>query len=316
MGQNLIPRPIKVEPQFHQRVWGGARLQPGSDAIGEAWVIYEGNRVLTPPWEGETLADLAADLGEWLLGSASVARTGDRFPLLIKLLDANDWLSVQVHPDDEGARRLEGATHFGKTEAWHILDAAPDAEIIFGLTPGTTADEFAAAVREGRTLEVIHRVPVRAGDTCYIPAGTVHALGPGLLLYEVQQTSDITYRVYDWDRPASAGRTLHIAQALDVVTPESGARHDNFQPDADNVAQLVGCEHFVLERHHITGGVSVNVDGRSCHAVTVIDGEVTVGIGGHSSDLAHFESAIVPAAAKEYRITTDQTATVLIARTC
>lgn len=316
MSSDVVPRPIKLEPQFHQRVWGGTRLQPGSEAIGEAWVIFEGNRVLTPPWEGETLADLATELGEWLLGSASVARTGSRFPLLIKLLDANDWLSVQVHPNDEQARRLEGEEHFGKTEAWHILDAAPDAEIIFGLTPGTGADEFAAAVSERRTLEVIRRVPAQAGDTYFIPAGTVHALGPGLLLYEVQQTSDITYRVYDWDRPASEGRALHISQALEVVTPESGARHNPLGSVTEAVTQLVDSEHFVLERRHIAGGNEVvATDGRSFQAVTVIAGDASVSTGDHSTDLKRFESVVIPAAAREYRISANEPATILIART-
>jgi mannose-6-phosphate isomerase len=316
MSQGIEPRPIKLEPQFHQRVWGGARLQPGVESIGEAWVIYEGNRVLTSPWEGKTLADLAAEMGEWLLGSASVDRTGSRFPLLIKLLDANDWLSVQVHPNDEQARNLEGDEHFGKTEAWHILDAAPDAEIIFGLTPGVGAAEFAAAVGEGRTLETIHRVSTTAGDTYFIPAGTVHALGPGLLLYEVQQTSDITYRVYDWDRPASEGRALHIAQALEVVTPESGARHHRLPSATAAVTQLVDSEHFILERRHVAAEPeAVTMDGRSFHAVTVIDGQATVSTGGHDADLGHFESVVIPAASGEYRILANEPATILVART-
>jgi mannose-6-phosphate isomerase len=143
-----------------------------------------------------------------------------RFPLLVKLLDCADWLSVQVHPNDEQAADLVGTGQYGKTEAWHFLEVEPGTSILAGVKPGTTPAALAAAIRTGRILEVAQRLEVRPGETYLIPAGTLHALGPGLLLYEVQQASDTTYRVYDWDRrPGRAG--LHIEESVAVTSPQS-----------------------------------------------------------------------------------------------
>ncbi len=127
------------------------------------------------------------------MGANTVAHTGTRFPLLIKILDCAQWLSLQVHPDDEAAERLEGPGYFGKTEAWHVLDAAPGAQLIAGMRPDTTAEALAAAIRDGTILDFVQYQDVRAGDTVFMPARTIHTLGPGLLIYEVQQTSDLTY---------------------------------------------------------------------------------------------------------------------------
>jgi mannose-6-phosphate isomerase len=139
--------------------------------------------------------------------------------LLVKLLDPAAWLSVQVHPNDEQARRMVGPREFGKTEAWYFLAAEVGAQIMVGVRPGVDGARLAAAIREGRILEVAHQVAVHDGDAILIPAGTLHALGPGLLLYEVQQASDTTYRIYDWDRPQSAGRQLHIEESAQVTLP-------------------------------------------------------------------------------------------------
>lgn len=315
MNRNLPLIPIKLEPIYQPRVWGGHRLSSGPEPIGEAWVVYEGGSVLSEPWQGQTLGALSAEAGEWLLGAAVVAQTGKRFPLLIKLLDTREWLSVQVHPNDDQAQRLEGPDQFGKTEAWHILEADEGAEIILGLTEETDRQRFIDAIQSGDTLNVIRRQTVRAGDTCLIQAGTVHALGPGIFLYEVQQTSDITYRVYDWDRPASAGRQLHIEQAIEVVdvpaaptltpVPESGA----------NASRLTSSDYFQLERIQLKERASRQDTGAtSFHALTVVSGGVVVRASGGAENLAIYESAIIPAAAGEYDIEPLGEATVLIAR--
>ncbi len=209
---------LQLIPEYRDYVWGGQRLRPGT-LTAEAWIVYEGDRVANGPLQGKTLAEVAQQLGADLLGQNAMTRTGTRFPLLVKILDCNDWLSVQVHPNDEQARRMEGPDQFGKTEAWHILGAADDAQLIAGVKEGTTAEALAAAIRNGTIVDHVQYHTAHTGDTIFMPAGTLHALGPGLLVYEVQQTSDITYRIFDWNRPASAGRALHLEQSVAVTNP-------------------------------------------------------------------------------------------------
>jgi mannose-6-phosphate isomerase len=295
---------LRLVPEYHERVWGGQRLRPADPPVGEAWIVYEQNKVAAGPDAGRTMADLAAARGESLLGRRVVAQTGDRFPLLIKLLDTADWLSIQVHPNDEQAERLEGAGQFGKTEAWHILDAEAGAQVIYGLREGTTQDDLERAIRDGSMLDLVEYRTVRPGDTLFTRAGTVHALGPGLLLYEVQQTSDITYRVFDWNRPQSAGRTLHLDQSLAVIDREVGdpPSHQPALGDGDR-AELTTCPFFTLELARAESApVAFDTRGESFHALTVIDGACRVIGDGWSEDLERFESIVVPAGAGAYRV--------------
>src|SRR5664280_3794086 len=215
LGQRLLV----LEPQYRERVWGGQRLQLSDPPIGEAWIAYGPSVVGNGSHAGETLDELMASHSTALMGTAVAKRYPARFPILIKLLDCADWLSVQVHPNDEQARRLVGPDEFGKTEAWYFLEAEPDAGILAGVKPDVDRATLAAAIREGRVLDVAEHVEIRSGDSLLIPAGTLHALGPGLLLYEIQQASDTTYRAYDWGRPQSAGRKLHIEESVEVARP-------------------------------------------------------------------------------------------------
>lgn len=283
-------------------MWGGQRLHAAEKPIGEAWIVYEHNRIAGGPWAGRTLAEVAVERGAALLGAAVVARTGTRFPLLIKLLDCNDWLSIQVHPNDAQAARLEGEGLFGKTEAWHVLEAAPGAKLIAGVKSGTSAAALERAIRDGSVLQLAQEQAVRAGDTVYMPAGTMHALGPGLLIYEVQQTSDITYRVWDWNRPASAGRALHIEQSIAVTDPSAAGDVRHLRPMLDvDAQQVVTCPYFTLDVL-ATGAETLALDtrGQSFHAVTAIAGEVVVECGGESAALKPFDTALVPAGAGAY----------------
>jgi mannose-6-phosphate isomerase len=205
---------LKLTPAYREYVWGGERLRPGHYPTAEAWVVWEGDVIESGSLAGKTLGEAAVEYGESLLGTIPTSRTGTRFPLLIKLLDCAQWLSLQVHPDDQLALELEGEGQFGKTEAWHILDAQPDAKLIAGLKPNTSPELVAESIRNGTVIDHVEYVNVQQGDTVFMPAGTLHALGPGLLIYEVQQTSDWTYRVYDWGRPATEKRQLHIDKSI------------------------------------------------------------------------------------------------------
>jgi mannose-6-phosphate isomerase len=300
LGRSLLP----LEPQFRERVWGGQRLRASDPPIGEAWIAYGESVVATGPLAGRRLADLAAEHGPALLGSAVYGRYGRRFPLLAKLLDCADWLSVQVHPNDEQARRMVGPGEFGKTEAWFFLEAAAGARILLGIRPGTTAVELATAIRAGRVAEVAATVPVRGGEAVLIPAGTLHAVGPGLLLYEIQQESDTTYRAYDWGRSQSMGRKLHIEESVEVTTTEGPAEPTSpVVAGATGVADAVDCPYFDLDLARV-GATPLHLDtgGRSFHILTAIEGAAEIEAGAEVARLERFQTALVAGAAGSYRV--------------
>ena len=311
--QNLLP----LEPQARERVWGGQRLLPHDPPIGELWCAFEDSRVRSGVEAGRTVRELTAAHGADFVGSMVASRFPGRFPLLIKLLDCADWLSVQVHPNDEQAQQLEGSGQFGKTEAWHFIEAESGATILAGTRPGTSPAQLASAIRTGRILEVSLSAAVHPGETYLLHAGTMHALGPGLVLYEVQQSSDITYRVFDWDRPASAGRQLHIEQAVAVTDAQRQAIRTSpaiSNTQASTVA--VGCSYFVLDVLNLadtpaTGDTAF----ATFHVLTVKSGAVVVACGGETVRLDKYDTAIVAASAGTYAMhALEESAAVLRAR--
>jgi mannose-6-phosphate isomerase len=213
--------PLLLRPQFHERVWGARTLAPiypdlaTSTPIGEAWLTGEQCQVANGPLSGRTLADISREFGEKLIGE--VAPDKSRFPLLIKFLFPRDKLSVQVHPDDDGARQL--GEPCGKTECWYILHAEPGAQIGLGFKPGTRKADVERAISDVRMEQLLNWIDVRAGDMFYVDAGTVHAIGPGSVIVETQQNSDTTFRLYDYGRP----RELHIEQGLRAAKEQTRA---------------------------------------------------------------------------------------------
>lgn len=300
-----LPGALRLQPEYRDYMWGGReRLRPGQ-LTAEAWVVYEHDRVEGGPLAGRTLGQVAAEQGAALLGRRAVARTGTRFPLLIKLLDCQQWLSLQVHPNDEQAVRLEGVGHFGKTEAWHILDANPGATLIAGVRPGTTPIILAAAIHDGGIIDLAEPLAVAPGDTVVMRAGTMHALGPGLFVYEVQQTSDLTYRVYDWGRPQTGGRVLHIEKSIAVTDP-AAVSSATPSPDLGDGERAVLCqtEYFTLEVLQSQGrALDLATGGESFHALTVIDGAARLIVGdAETYDLGQYASVVVPAATGRYHL--------------
>ncbi len=294
---------LQLIPEYRDYVWGGQRLRPGT-LTAEAWIVYEGDRIANGLRQGRTLAVAAQQLGAELLGQDVVRRTGARFPLLIKILDCNDWLSVQVHPNDEQARQMEGPDQFGKTEAWHILEAADGAQLIAGVKEGTTAEALAAAIRNGTIIDHVQYHSAHTGDSIFMPAGTLHALGPGLLIYEVQQTSNITYRIFDWNRPASAGRELHIEQSVAVTNPQgTGQVRPAVDLHPDDQRLLVQCPYFTLELLAAqTHPLPLDTHGASFHALTVIDGQGAIECGAERATLHRFETVLVAARVGAYHL--------------
>ena len=295
--------PFMLKPEYREYVWGGNRIRPDAERTAEAWLVYECNVIIEGPLKGKTLSEAAESEGEVLLGRCVVDRTGKRFPLLIKLLDSADWLSLQVHPNNAQAKFWEGPGQFGKTEAWYIVEAEDGAQLISGFKPGTTQDEIKKAVGTCALLDIVERKVVEKGNAILISPGTIHALGPGLLVYEVQQSSDLTYRVYDWDRPMKAGRKIHLEQAADVLDPSAGG--DLIVLDKSPIAdkKIIGSEFFEL---HVTENndlpVHCDTENNSFHSVMMIDGEGMIEGDGWQRKLGRFENLLIPASCGRYHI--------------
>jgi mannose-6-phosphate isomerase len=253
------PYPLLFEPLLKPRVWGGNRLvqlglaPPDDEQIGESWevadlpnTIPQGRSIVANgPLAGRTLRDAIASDPRSILGYARPSEDGG-FPLLIKYLDAADNLSVQVHPDPDYVRRHAEA--YPKSEAWVVIDAAPDAVIYKGLRPGLTREALARDIRSGRIVDDLIALPVRVGDCHYLPSGTCHALGGGLLVAEVQTPSDTTFRVYDWGR---TGRELHIEQAIECIQLDSPPQTPPQIPvevDGLRTRRLVETDFFAITR--------------------------------------------------------------------
>lgn len=304
---------LLLKPEYRDYVWGGRRLRPDGRLAAEAWVVYEADRIVNGPLAGRTLAEVSLEFGEALLGYIPLRQTGHRFPLLIKLLDCAEWLSLQVHPGDEQARTLEGPGFFGKTEAWHIIEAEKDAQLIAGLLPDTSAELASAAIRDQSIIDYARYHHVQKGDSLLMSPGTVHALGPGLLLYEVQQSSDLTYRVYDWGRPQTETRKLHIEKSLAVVNPKVTSLP--FPLEIDPGAQrkvLVTCPYFTLEYlRPASRPLHLDTKRQSFHALTVIAGQASVQAGDETVALNRFETILIPAGCGEYAIHPQGTCSLL-----
>ena len=235
MTTNLAP--FRLKPWFSERVWGRRDLRPWyadtgtTELVGEAWLTGPQCVVETGPFAGRTLESVAAEMG-------------GEFPLLVKLLFPAEKLSVQVHPDDAWAHEL-GETR-GKTECWYVLEAEPGATIALGLKPGVDVAAVKASVADGTMEELMEWVPVSVGDMLFVDAGTVHAIGPGVVLLETQQTSDVTYRLYDYGRP----RELHLEKGLKVIKTKTAA--GKVQPRViDGFTRLIEQKYFVVDRFEI-----------------------------------------------------------------
>ncbi|MEP7286391.1 MAG: type I phosphomannose isomerase catalytic subunit [Chloroflexota bacterium] len=320
--------PLLFEPALHTKVWGGRQLEtrlgkalPADQPIGESWEIYWENRVANGEFRGKTLGELIATYPEAMVGNVTA---DPEFPLLIKLLDAQDWLSVQVHPDDKLAAELEGQPR-GKTECWYIVDAAPDSQIVYGFSQATDAVGFRHAIESGTAKEMLQFVNVAPGDFIYVPAGTMHAIGPGLLIYELQQTSDTTYRVYDWDRMGLDGkpRDLHIDKSLKVthydVRPTAKVNYPQEAPQS--ISMLIANPYFTLNKISLKQGkVIIDYRAEGIHApsytLTVTKGDITLSSLSQPENTTHLtlgQSAFMPSQIGAYQIGADQDSEALMA---
>jgi mannose-6-phosphate isomerase len=317
--------PFTFRPIFKERVWGGRALEqlyrkplPPKVPIGESWEISDrpgdASVIANGPLAGKDLRWLMENHERELLGDAKSAN--GRFPLLIKILDAQDKLSLQVHPPAQKAAELKGEP---KTEAWYIGDAAPGAELYVGLKRGVTRGEFERKIKTGEVAECFHRVPVRAGDTMFLPSGRVHAIGAGLVIFEIQQNSDTTYRVFDWNRVGLDGkpRELHLAESLasiDFNDFEPGLAGGKFVDDKTiKHRELVGDPLFEINEFQMTAGADTTVDSDRAWIVAVVKGKLLVGGNSTQVALTPGEFCLVPAVVKSASLRAESDATFLVA---
>jgi mannose-6-phosphate isomerase len=310
--------PLRFEPIFRRYLWGGQRLASmlGKDAgegdCAESWEIVDHGDaqsvVAAGPLAGKTLGELVREHATELLGEAHA--DAGQFPLLFKFLDCNKDLSVQVHPNDAQAAALD-PPDLGKTEAWVIMDAAPGAKVYAGLKRGFDRAALEREVNRGTCALCLHSFEPQVGDCIFIPAGTVHTLGAGLLVAEIQQASDTTFRLFDWNRVDADGkpRELHIEQALDAIDYDRGPV-DAQQPqptDLTHVERLVDCDKFVLDRWKLDAPHTIGGDGR-CRLLAVIEG--TVNLGGDVLTVG--STVLLPAAADVVTVSPQESATLLV----
>ena len=294
--------PLLLKPIFSRRPWGARDLapiydvhaHPGEEPIGEAWLTGDACPVANGPLAGRKLGELVAQFGRELVGEAPPR--GDHFPLLIKFLFPRDKLSVQVHPDDEGARRLNQPC--GKTECWYVLDAEPGATIALGLKPGATCQEFECAIRETRAEELLNVIPISPGELYYVDAGTVHAIGPGSILVETQQNSDTTYRLYDYGRP----RELHIRDGLLAMKECTCAGRIMPELCCDG-ERLISVSSFAVDKLVLSEPQDFRHDGASVQCLTVIGGCAVIEAAGmEPAAFARGDCIVIPATAQRFRI--------------
>lgn len=316
--------PLLFEPVLKDYIWGGRNLQlrlgrqlPTGKDIAESWEIaaHENGdvRVINGPLAGTTLTDLNRRLGAALVGTrGDWALERQKFPLLIKLLDANRNLSVQVHPDDDYARAHEG-NELGKTEMWVILHAKEDAAIILGVREHTTPETFREALEAGNLEDHLHEIPVSAGDFVCVPSGSLHAILGGVLIVEIQQNSDVTYRVYDWNRLGQDGksRPLHVDQAMEVINFKQeqpalpAPRALTSGHDGVERWELCRNPYFVVERVEMTAGARYmgRCDGDTLHIWGVTEDHIRLEGGPESVELDAVRFTLLPASMGPYSVT-------------
>ncbi len=276
-----LTEPIVFEPLFMERVWGGRRLEtlfnkrlPAGVRVGESWELVDREEaqsvVHTGPLRGQTLNELWTNFHEPVFGKNTPAGSA-RFPLLFKLLDAQERLSVQVHPPARVARALNGEP---KTEMWYVADTYLDADIFAGLNAGVGREDFERALRDGKVAEKIHHIAMKPGDAIFIPSGRIHAIGAGNVIVEVQQNSDTTYRVFDWNRLGLDGkpRQLHIEESMQSID------FDDIEPAVAQPAgeTLVQCDYFAVEKWDLQSPRKAFDEGKFA-VFTMLSGEVECG---------------------------------------
>lgn len=307
--------PIKLKPAFKDYLWGGTRLRDDFgkecdfDKIAESWELSchkDGNSVVADgEFAGLTLAQYIEKEGKSVLGTN--CEKFENFPILIKLIDAKDNLSVQVHPNNEYAQRVEG--EYGKTEMWYVVDCDEGASLLYGFKHNITKEEFRERIENNTLLEVTNSVPVKKGDVFFIEAGTLHAIGKGILIAEIQQNSNTTYRIYDYGRVGADGkpRQLHIDKAVDVTNLCPAKPYPQSEPvdmGGWTKNRLAKCEYFTVDVINVDTSAALEADKSSFVNILVLDGGCVLSSEGNDAvELKKGDSVFIPAGLGKFELT-------------
>jgi mannose-6-phosphate isomerase len=305
---------LKFEPILKSKIWGGEKLQnllgKSSDRkdVGESWELsdVEGDTsvVSNGSLKGKNLKELIQEYQGALVGETVYEQFGNKFPLLIKFIDAKEALSIQLHPHDELAKKRHNS--FGKTEMWYVVQADEKANLIVGFEKDMTKEEYLHHLENKSLTEILNIDEVQKGDVYFIPTGRVHAIGAGVLLAEIQQTSDITYRVYDWDRQDANGnyRELHTEEAIDAITYKAETSYKTAYQKVENASsEIVSCAYFTTNILPITGKQSINHHDKSSFVIYMcVAGNATFSTLDQTETLQMGETLLVPASHKEFAV--------------
>jgi mannose-6-phosphate isomerase len=315
--------PFRIDPIFVPRIWGARSLAPlypdrinEKEPIGEVWLTGKECRVSSGAFAGKNLGEAWRAMGpEW---TGTRAHDSAYFPLLVKFIFPDYKLSIQVHPEDEYAKRHEAAAGGrGKTEMWYAIDARDGAELMLGLRPGVTREEFRQSLDSGTVEKCLEHVRVRTGDAVFVPSGTAHSIGPGMILCEIQEYSDITYRVFDYNRLTAEGkpRELHIEKALDVINfhQQKGGKLQPVenQRGAAKETHYVACNYFATERWEFGEAVDEVTDPAQFDLLITLAGSGRIEAGGKSQSYAPAQIWFLPAGLSNYRMTPETRTTLL-----
>jgi mannose-6-phosphate isomerase len=307
--------PARLEPIFSPRPWGARTLAPLfpeksnlAEPLGEAWMTGVECRFASGPFAGQKLGEVWTTLPSAWTGT-KISATDAPFPLLVKFIFAEEKLSVQVHPDDDYAARHEKAAGGrGKTEMWYAIHARPGAEVLAGLKPGVTPEIFRRAIEDGSAEDCLQHVPLHAGEAIFVPAGTAHTIGAGLMLCEIQEYSDLTYRVFDYNRRDAQGRSreLHVEKALQVIRfdKQHGGKIEPVRIRRDGVTEthFIACRFFAIEKWEFAESIAAATSPEHFDLLVFLEGRGSIQWGGESADYAPAQTWLLPAALGTYRL--------------
>lgn len=305
--------PLTFNPILKDRIWGGTKIKEllnkeiSSPTTGESWEIAtvsgDVSIVKKGALQGKSLNELLQSYPQEILGTKVYAQYGNQFPLLFKFLDAHQDLSIQLHPNDELAKKRHNS--FGKTEMWYVMQADTEAEIIVGFKQKSSPEEYLQHLESKTLTSILQKIKVKQGDVFFLETGTIHAIGAGIVIAEIQQTSDITYRVYDWDRVDANGkaRELHIDLALEAINYNRVQAQKEYSKNTNTANQIVTCPYFTTNYIPLDGNMKFLGDKTTFKVIMCTDGEFDLGYDTHKETFKKGDTVLLPAILNEYNLT-------------
>ncbi|RKS21733.1 mannose-6-phosphate isomerase [Flavobacterium endophyticum] len=304
--------PLVFEPILKERIWGGTKLKTifnkpiTSEITGESWELStvqgDVSRISEGEYQGKLLSELLSQFPAEILGTKIHEKFGTEFPLLFKFIDAKEDLSIQVHPNDELAKKRHNS--FGKTEMWYVMQADEGARIVVGFKEKSSREDYLKNLENKTLLSILKEIPVKKGDVFFLETGTIHAIGAGIVIAEIQQTSDITYRVYDWDRVDAEGksRELHIDLALDAIHYDTADAKREYAQEANKSNPAVSCPYFTTNYLPLSGKISVSNSEDSFRVYMCMEGEFQLDYEGKAWNYKKGDTILIPAGLKDFTL--------------